>query len=324
MEAGRCLRLVRNVRPPHLRSYKQANLHSASATWTPKKKVVAAGVALGGALAFGTMTVYASDLVCHPPSLPWSHNGLIDSLDHASLRRGYQVYKQVCAACHSLGPLCYRHLVNVTHTEDEAKAEAAEALVQDGPDDAGNMYERPGKLTDFLPKPYANDNAARAANNGALPPDLTWIAQARHGGEDYIFHLITGYRDPPAGITPRDGQYYNPYFPGGMLSMAQQLYPDSVEYDDGTPATVSQMAKDVSVFLRWTVSPEHDDRKRRGIKVMIGLTFVFIVSYVVNRRVWMPLKTRKLAFIQPPSEKLRFKHRFGPHGPHGRPGSPYD
>ena len=122
--------------------------------------------------------------------------------------------------------------------------------------------------------PYANDNAARAANNGALPPDLSLIVKARHGGPDYIFALLTGYREPPAGVEIRPGLHYNPYFPGAAIGMAQQLFDGMVDYEDGTPATASQMAKDVTTFLNWAAEPEHDERKLMGLKVT-PLTFPF-------------------------------------------------
>lgn len=142
----------------------------------------------------------------------------------SSVRRGYEVYKQVCSACHSMQYIAYRNLVGVTHTEAEAKAEAEQITVKDGPDDTGNYYTRPGKLSDYFPSPYPNEEAARAANNGAYPPDLSYIVSARKGGEDYIFSLLTGYHDAPAGVVLREGQYFNPYFPGGAISMAQVLY----------------------------------------------------------------------------------------------------
>lgn len=142
----------------------------------------------------------------------------------SSIRRGYEVYKNVCAACHSMKYIAYRNLVGVSHTEAEAKAEAEEQQFRDGPDDQGNYFMRPGKLSDYFPSPYPNEEAARAANNGAYPPDLSYIVSARHGGEDYIFALLTGYVDAPAGVVLRDGQYYNPYFAGGAISMAQALY----------------------------------------------------------------------------------------------------
>uniref|UniRef100_A0A8D2PB14 Cytochrome c n=1 Tax=Zosterops lateralis melanops TaxID=1220523 RepID=A0A8D2PB14_ZOSLA len=183
------------------------------------------------------------------------------------VRRGFQVYRQVCSACHSMEFVAFRSLIGVTHTEAEAKALAEEVEVQDGPDENGEMFMRPGKVSDYFPKPYPNAEAARAANNGALPPDLSYIVNARHGGEDYVFSLLTGYCDPPAGVSLREGLHYNPYFPGQAIGMAPPIYDEVLEYEDGTPATMSQIAKDVCTFLRWAAEPEHDHRKRMGLKV---------------------------------------------------------
>lgn len=192
--------------------------------------------------------------------------------------------------------IAYRNLVGVSHTEAEAKAEAEEAQIKDGPNELGEYYMRPGKLSDYFPSPYPNEEAARAANNGAYPPDLSWIVSARKGGEDYIFALLTGYHEPPAGISLRDGQYYNPYFPGGAIGMAQALYNEAMEYSDGTPATASQLAKDVSVFLKWASEPEHDDRKRMLIKA-IGIFGILIpLTYYIKRHKWSALKSRKISF----------------------------
>jgi len=267
--------------------------------WVLGSLALTGGAVVATALAQPT---FASDLVLHPPHYPWSHDGYLKSLDHASVRRGYQVYKQVCAACHSMKYLCYRNLVNVILSEDEAKADAEEAQIEDGPDDEGNMFMRPGKLSDHFPNPYKNEEAARAANNGALPPDLSYIVLARHGGEDYIFSLLTGYTEAPAGIKLMDGQYFNPYFPGYAISMAQALYNEIIEYDDGTPATQSQLAKDVATFLKWAGEPEHDVRKLYGFRALIILGFLAAISYYLKRHKWSTLKTRKLAF-KPPSNK---------------------
>jgi len=207
-----------------------------------------------------------ADLAIHPPSMKWSHTGPFNSLDHSSIRRGYQVYKQVCSACHSMRLISYRHLRDIAFTEAELKAEAAEIQVVDGPNDNGEMFERDGKHTDYFPKPYPNDKAAAYANNGAVPPDLSYIALARHGGEDYIFHLLTSYCEAPAGVEVPEGQHFNPYMLGGKIAMAAPLYNEVIEYDDGTPATLSQLAKDVCTFLVWAGSPEHDERKQLGIK----------------------------------------------------------
>ena len=189
-------------------------------------------------------------------------------LTQHSLRRGFQVYREVCSSCHSLSRIPYRSLVGVTHTVDEAKVMAEENEYDSEPNDQGDIEKRPGKLSDYLPSPYKNDEAARAANNGALPPDLSLIVKARHGGIDYIFNLLTGYpEEPPAGAVVMEGLNFNPYFPGTGIAMARVLYNELVEYDDGTPASTSQMAKDVTEFLNWAAEPEMDQRKKMGLKV---------------------------------------------------------
>lgn len=274
---------------------------TSTKTWSRGQKTFAtiAGLTVGGAGALLyalESAVSASDDAVHSPKQNWSHNGIISSLDHASIRRGYEVYKQVCAACHSMQYIAYRNLIGVSHTEAEAKAEAEEAQVKDGPNDQGEYYMRPGKLSDYFPSPYPNEEAARAANNGAYPPDLSWIVAARKGGEDYIFALLTGYCDPPAGINLRDGQYYNPYFSGGAIGMAQALYNEAMEYSDGTPATASQLAKDVSVFLKWASEPEHDTRKRMLIKAVGIFTLLIGLTYYIKRLKWSSLKSRKIAY----------------------------
>jgi ubiquinol-cytochrome c reductase cytochrome c1 subunit len=246
---------------------------------------------------------HLSDEGLHPASYPWSHKGLLDTFDHASIRRGYQVYREVCAACHSLDRIAWRNLVGVSHTADEARAMAEEVEYTDGPNAEGEMFERPGKLADYMPRPYPNDEAARAGNAGALPPDLSLIVKARHGGADYIFSLLTGYMDPPAGVEIREGMNYNPYFPGGAISMARVLFDGLVEYDDGTPATTSQMAKDVVTFLHWAAEPEHDERKKYGIKAVILFSALTLLSLYVKRFKWTVIKNRKI-FYNPPVDKI--------------------
>jgi len=266
-----------------------------------KKVIYGTGLALVGASGISYLlneSVKAGEPVVHPPKHPWSHNGPLSSLDHTSIRRGYEVYKQVCAACHSMQFVRYRELVGVSHTEAEAKVEAAEIQVLDGPNEEGNMFKRPGKLSDTFPSPYDNEEQARVANNGSYPPDLSLITSARHGGEDYVFSLLTGYCDAPAGVELSEGQYYNPYFPGGAIGMAQALYNEIIEYSDGTPATLSQLAKDVCTFLKWAAEPEHDTRKRMFIKVMVILSILTGVSYYYKRLKWAPVKSRKIIFKQ--------------------------
>jgi len=209
------------------------------------------------------------------------------------------VYKQVCSACHSMDRIAYRNLIGVSHTEAEAKALAETIEVKDGPNEQGEYFMRPGKLSDYFPRPYANEEAARAANNGAYPPDLSLIVKARHGREDYVFSILTGYGEPPAGVVLREGQNYNPYFPGQAIAMAQPLFDDMISYSDGTPATLSQMAKDVVTFLTWCAEPEHDDRKRMGIKSIVVLTGAALVMWYMKRHKWSALTSRKILYKPP-------------------------
>lgn len=195
--------------------------------------------------------------------------------------------------------MAWRNLVGVSHSVDEVKVMAEEVEYEDGPDDAGEMFQRPGKLADYMPKPYANEEAARAGNAGALPPDLSLITKARHGGADYVMALITGYYDPPAGVEIREGMNYNPYFPGGAIGMARVLYDGLVEFEDGTPATTSQMAKDVVTFLSWASEPELDERKKMGLQATIILSAMFGLSIWLKRFKWTPIKARKILYNPP-------------------------
>ncbi|KAK0551734.1 cytochrome c1 [Tilletia horrida] len=287
-----------------------------AAGWVPSRTAVAASSAVAvGSLAWYTH-LYGSPLAgllpsasansaadegLHPTAFPWSHKGWLDTFDHASIRRGYQVYREVCSACHSLDRIAWRNLVGVSHTVDEVKAMAEEVEVTDGPNDEGEMFQRPGKLSDYMPAPYANEEQARAGNAGALPPDLSLMVKARHGGADYIYSLLTGYCDPPAGIDVPEGMNFNPYFPGVKIGMARVLYDGLVEYEDGTPATTSQMAKDVVTFLSWTAEPEHDQRKKMGLQAVVILSTLTAISIYVKRFKWAALKNRKLVY-NPPAE----------------------
>ena len=274
---------------------------STAATASTSNRGYAAGATVGASLAFATAfgaTSFAladeAEHGLHLPQYSWPHDGLFDSYDHASIRRGHQVYQQVCAACHSLNQICYRNLVDVAYTEQEVKAMAEEIEITDGPDDTGEMFERPGKLSDRLPSPYANEEGARYANNGAYPPDLSLITKARHDGINYVFALLLGYRDAPAGIEIRDGLYYNPYFPGGAIAMPKMLVDGGVEYDDGTVATETQMAKDVTTFLAWAAEPEHDDRKLMGAKWMFAMALLTVTAVYQKRYIWSQLKSRRV------------------------------
>lgn len=236
----------------------------------------------------------------HIPSLDygWSHHGALASFDYASIRRGFQVYRQVCSSCHSVNKIAFRNLVGVTHDEKSMKKLAESYEIIDGPNDIGEMFERPGKLSDIIPGPYKNEEEARAANGGALPPDLSLMVKARHYGIDYIFALLTGYIDAPAGKAMLPGLHYNPYFPGGAIAMAKQLVDGQVEYEDGTPSTEAQMAKDVSAFLAWTAEPEHDDRKRTGMQWMVAIAAALAITGFYKRFRWSILKTRKITYTK--------------------------
>ncbi len=219
----------------------------------------------------------------------WSFDGIFGSFDRAAQQRGYQVYNELCSGCHGLRLLTYRNLAALGYDEDDIKAFAAEYEVTDGPDEEGEMYQREALPSDHFVSPFANTNAARAANNGALPPDLSLIVKARKNGADYIYALLTGYGDTPDGRELPDGMYYNAAFPGRQIAMPQPLDDDAVEYADGTPATVNQMASDLTTFLAWTASPEMEARKLLGLKVMLFLLVFTAMLAAIKRKVWSRL-----------------------------------
>lgn len=221
-----------------------------------------------------------------PPAMEWSFDGMFGTYDKGELQRGFQVYKEVCAACHSMDLLSYRNLSHLGYNEDQIKAIAAEYTVTDGPNDEGDMYERPARPSDRFKAPFANEQAARYANNGALPPDFSLIAKARHYGADYIHALLTGYKDAPEDFTLSEGMYYNEYFAGHQIAMAPPLMEGQVAYADGTDSTIHQMATDVSTFLAWASEPHQDARKRMGLKVVLFLTFLAVIMYMVKKKIW--------------------------------------
>jgi len=225
----------------------------------------------------------------HQPPAGWPHKGMTGTYDRAALQRGFQVYKEVCSACHGAKQLAYRNLAALGFNEAEVKAIAAEYKVTDGPNDQGAMYERAAQPADRFVGPFPNDQAARLANNGALPPDLSLIVKARKGHEDYIYSLLTGFTDPPVGVKVAEGMYYNGYFPGHQIAMPPPLSDSAVTYADGTKATVEQQARDVVQFLAWASEPEMEKRKQTGLKVLLFLAAFLVVTIAVKKRVWRGL-----------------------------------
>lgn len=221
-----------------------------------------------------------------PPAQHWSFSGIFGTFDRGGLQRGFQVYKEVCAACHAVNMLSYRDLHSIGYKEDDVKAIAAQAKVMDGPNDAGDMFERPGRPSDKFVRPFANEKAARAANNGAYPVDLSMVVKARPGGPDYLYGLLTGYGTPPAGMKIAEGMNYNAYFPGHQIAMPSPLNADGVTYQDGTKASVEQMARDVTTFLTWASEPTLEARKQMGIKVLLFLLVMTGILYAAKRKVW--------------------------------------
>jgi len=222
---------------------------------------------------------------------------MFGAYDHASIRRGLQVYREVCSQCHSINLVAFRTLEGVVYSEAEVKEFAAEYEVQDGPGDDGEMFDRPGKPSDYFPKVYANEEAAKMMNNGAVPPDLSLITKARPDGQNYLFGLLTGYCEPAAGLPPmKEGAYYNPYFSGGSIGMPPPLMDEAVEYPDGTPATVSQMAKDVVTFLAWAAEPEMEERKLLGIRVVGALVITIGLLGFYKRLKWAPVKHAQMTY----------------------------
>lgn len=248
--------------------------------------VIVLGLVLAG---FG-LPAYASGGDIHLPEKEFSFSPPTGTFDRGALQRGFQVYKEVCAACHSLKLVSYRNLVDLGFTEDEVKAIAAEYTVTDGPNDEGDMFERAAKPSDRFVSPFANDKAARASNNGALPPDLSLITKARVGGPNYLYHLLQGYGEAPHDMKMGAGMNYNKYFAGHQIAMAPPLSADMVSYADGTDATLEQMAYDVTSFLHWAAEPNLETRHQLGIRVLLFLGIMAVLLYFVNKRIWKDVK----------------------------------
>ena len=224
----------------------------------------------------------------------WSFKGLFGKFDRGALQRGYQVYTEVCASCHSMKYLSYRNLAEKggpEFSEAQAKAIAASFEVKDGPNADGEMFTRPGKLSDKFVMPYDNVKAAQAANGGAYPPDMSVLVKARGGGVDYIYSLLQGYEDPPVGMSLDDGVYYNKYMYGNKIKMANQLSDGLVEYGDGTTASVEQMSKDVTTFLMWAAEPHLESRHQMGFKAIVYLIILTILVYFSMKKIWSRIET---------------------------------
>jgi ubiquinol-cytochrome c reductase cytochrome c1 subunit len=248
-------------------------------------RTLALAAASVAALAAGPGAAQASEANALPHR-NWSFEGLFGTYDGGALQRGFQVYSEVCAACHSMKLLSYRHLTGIGFTEDQIKQIAAAVQIPDGPNDQGEMFERPGRPSDRFRSPFPNDNAARFGNNGALPPDFSPLVKGRDGGASYVHAVLTGYKDAPAGVTLQTGMSYNAAFPGHQIAMPQPLNEGQVSYADGTSASVDQMAADVATFLAWASEPEMDTRKRMGVKVILFTLLLTGLLYAVKRRVW--------------------------------------
>lgn len=224
-----------------------------------------------------------------PRQIVWPFDGILGHVDKQAAQRGFQIYKEVCSACHSLNRIAFRNLADIGFTEAEIKSLAASYQITDGPNDQGDMFQRPGKPSDYFPSPYANEEQARSLHNGAAPPDLSLIIKARENGPNYVYSLLTGFTSPPPGVTLSAGQQYNPYFPGGKLMMPPPLTDNSVTYTDGTKATLDQEARDVVTFLQWASEPEMEARKEMGIKVLIYLAILTVFLYIAKRNIWRKL-----------------------------------
>lgn len=234
-----------------------------------------------------TATAFAGGGDQKPPrKAEWAFDGMLGKVDRQAAQRGFQVYKEVCAACHGLSRVAFRNLHDIGFSEAEVKALAATYQIKDGPNDEGEMFERPGIPSDYFPSPYANENAARAAQNGAYPPDLSLIIKARQDGANYTFSLLTGYAPAPEGVHLGSNQYYNPYFPGGALAMPAPISDGQVSYIDGTNASVEQMSHDVVTFLQWAAEPEMEARKAMGFKTLIYLAIFTAIMYIAKRNIW--------------------------------------
>lgn len=243
-------------------------------------------LALAATLGFGAASAQAAEVEVAIPDHDFSFEGIFGTFDRESAQRGLQVYNQVCSSCHGMDYVAFRTLEDLGYSEDQVEAIAAQYTVTDGPNDSGEMYQRPAEPSDTFPSPYANEEAAKNANGGAYPPDLSVITQARPGGPEYIRALMIGYEEPPADANLAPGQYWNKYYPGHTIGMPQMLTDGAVQYEGETEATAEQMATDVTTFLHWAAEPHMEERKRMGIKVVLFLLVLTGLLYAVKRKIW--------------------------------------
>lgn len=227
----------------------------------------------------------------HPKQMTWEFDGFFGRFDKASIQRGYKIYKEVCSTCHSMNLMAFRNLEQAGFSADEVKQLASEYTISDGPDDNGDMFDRPALPSDHFVSPFANEQAARAANGGALPPDLSLIVKARHDGANYVYSILTGFQDAPLGFHMNEGKYYNPYFEGRQISMPAPLADDeAVEYKDGTYPSREQMAHDVVNFLQFAAEPETEARKKMGIRTIIFLAILTLLFLIAKKMIWKKIK----------------------------------
>jgi len=275
---------------------------------TPMVSTVIALAVAGALFAGSAQDARADDHEVAPPSQKWSFAGPVGTFDRGALQRGLKVYKEVCSACHSLNYVAFRNLADTGgpgYSVAQASAFASDYKIKDGPNDAGDMFERAGRPADYFPAPFANEQAARSANGGALPPDLSLITKARsyargfpqfvfdffsqfqEQGPNYVDALLQGYEEtPPKGFTLPDGSYYNKYFPGHAIKMPKPLSDGQVTFDDGSPATTAQYAKDVTTFLMWTAEPHMEARKKLGMQVFVFLILLTGLLYFTKKKIW--------------------------------------
>ena len=235
---------------------------------------------------FSNFNVLASGSGNDLPKHNWSFKGLTGTFDKSAVQRGFKVYREVCSGCHSMSLLYYRDLIDIGFSDEEVKTIAAEYTVIDGPNEEGEMFERPARPSDRFVPPFSNEQEARLSNNGSYPPDLSVITKAKKHGPDYIFNLLLGYTEPPVDFELGEGMYYNKWKEGHQIAMAQPLDEGYVDYDDGTENTLPQLAEDITTFLVWSAEPELEERKKLGIKVILFFIVLGSIVFIVKNRLW--------------------------------------